>query len=163
MNPDDIRQQIELQIVELIKDQLARGVMTEERAQQISQRVLDIIRPGMSMEELYRAIPKLDDTCQELSPVILPFLRQYEENVNKKALSEIENMIRQGQYDAAASLGKQVVNQEVKLMWTGAGKPVSSVTPASVKAKAGKPDKPAEKKPTQSPAASATPPTVPAS
>src|SRR4030042_199017 len=119
MEPDDLRQQIELQIVELIKKQLADGTMTEERAQQISQVVLDTIRPGMSLDELYRAIPRLDDTCQELSPVILPFLRQYEENVNKKAMSEIENLIKQGQYDAAAHLGTQVINQEGKLVWQG--------------------------------------------
>jgi hypothetical protein len=122
MSPDDLRQQLELQIVELIKAKLADGSMTEERAQQISQVVLDTIRPGMSFQELYKAIPKLDDTCQEISPVILPFLQQYEQNVNKKALAQIERLIRLGQYDAATKLGNDVVNQNVKLVWTATAK-----------------------------------------
>lgn len=122
MSPDDVRQQLELQIVELIKAKLADGSLTEERAQQISQIVLDTIRPGMSFEELYKAIPRLDDTAQEISPVILPFLKQYEENVNKKALDQITNLIKQGQYDAASQLGRDVVNQNVKLQWMGSSK-----------------------------------------
>ena len=77
MTPDDLRQQIELQVVELIKRKLADGTMTEERSQQISQVVLDTIRPGMTIEELYRAVPKLDDTLPELAPIVLPIVRQY--------------------------------------------------------------------------------------
>jgi hypothetical protein len=123
MTPDDLRQQIELTIVEFIKKALGAGTMTEERAQQISQVVLDTVKPGMGFDELYKAIPRLDDTCQEISPVILPYLKQYEENVNKKALEEISNLIKMGEYDAATSLGKKVVNQEVELVWQGSGNP----------------------------------------
>ena len=73
MSPDDIRQQIELKVVELVKARMADGSMTEERSQQVSQRVLDLLQPGMSMEALYRAISKLDDTMPELSPGVLPY------------------------------------------------------------------------------------------
>jgi hypothetical protein len=123
MTPDQIRQQIELKVVEMIKAHLADGTMTEERAQTISQYVLDTLVPGSSFEELFKAIPKLDDTFQELSPIILPILEDYEKNVNKKAMQSVSELIRQGQYDAAAKLGKMAVNQEIKLEWTGSGKP----------------------------------------
>jgi len=119
MTPDELRQQIELQVVEFLKSAMESGAIKEDRAQQISDIVLHTLHPGMNFEELYRAIPKLDDNCPELSPLVLPILRDYESTVNKKALESVVELIRQGQYDAAAKLGKQVVNQEVKLEWHG--------------------------------------------
>jgi hypothetical protein len=132
MTPDDIREQLELAIVELIKVSLEKGAMAEERAQQISQAVLDTLTPGMTFEELYRAIPKLDDHCPELSPVILPILRDYETNVNQQAMHAVTDLIRQGSYDAAAKLGKQTVSQEIKLVWQGSGKATSDVAKAGL-------------------------------
>lgn len=122
MTPDELRQKIELQVVELLKKSIEAGVITEERAQAISQHVLSTLKPGMSFEELYKAVPKLDDRMPELAPITLPILREYEENVNKKALDTVRDLIKQGQFDAAAKLGKNVVNQEVKLTWSGSAK-----------------------------------------
>jgi len=126
MTPDQLRQKIELQVVELIKKALTDGTMTDERAQTISQHVLSILQPGMNLEELYKAIPKLDDTFPELAPVVLPILRQYEEDVNKKAMEQVRELIKQGQFDAAAKLGKQAVSQDVKLTFQGSGDANSS-------------------------------------
>jgi hypothetical protein len=77
----------------------------------------------MTYEELYKAIPKLDDTFPELSSVILPILKEYELNVNQKAMDSVRELIRQGQFDAAAKLGKRTVSQDIKLVWQGSGKP----------------------------------------
>ena len=123
MTPDDLRQQVELQVVELIKAKLADGSMSEERAQQASQVVLDTLKPGMSFEELYRGIAKLDDTVQELAPVVLPIMKQYEDQIVKPIEKNVEDLIRQGQYDAASDLAKKAIAQDVKLEYTGSGKP----------------------------------------
>lgn len=123
MTPDDIRQQIELAVVELIKDKLADGTMTEERSQQISQIVLELLQPGMTFEELYKAIPKLDDSCPELSPITLPHLRDYEDNIAQKVTPSVRELIRQGQFDAAAKLAQKAINQDVKLVWIASAKP----------------------------------------
>lgn len=128
MTPDDLRQQIELKVVEMIKQKLSDGTMTEERSQELSQIVLDTLKPGMSFEELYRAIPKLDDNASELSPIILPILRNYEQNVNKKALESVSNLIKLGQFDAAAKLADRAINQDVKLVWQGKGESVNSTS-----------------------------------
>ncbi|MBI5619971.1 hypothetical protein HY950_03345 [Candidatus Gottesmanbacteria bacterium] len=122
MSPDDIRQQIELKVVELVKARMADGSMTEERSQQVSQRVLDLLQPGMSMEALYRTISKLDDTMPELSPVVLPYLREYEHNVTRQAQENVRNLIKQGQFDAAANLAEKVIKQDVQLVWEGRAK-----------------------------------------
>lgn len=123
MSPDDLRQRIELNVVELIKTKLADGTMTEERSQQISQMVLDTLKPGMNLEELYKAIPKLDDAAQELSTIIIPYLREYEDKIAQTAEGTVRSLIRQGQYDAAVKLSQNVINQDVALVWQGAGKP----------------------------------------
>ncbi len=122
MSPDDIRQQIELQVVELIKAKLADGSMTEERAQQASQIVLDTLKPDMSFEDLYKAVSRLDDIVQELAPVVLPVMQQYEDQIVKPIGNNVQELIRQGQYDAATKLAKRAIAQDIKLEWTGSGK-----------------------------------------
>lgn len=119
MTPDDIRQQIELKVVELVKARMADATMTEERSQAISQRVLDLLQPGMSMETLYKAISKLDDAMPELSPIVLPYLRDYEHHVTRQAQENVRNLIKQGQYDAASQLAEKVIKQDVQLVWEG--------------------------------------------
>jgi hypothetical protein len=123
MTPDDIRQQVELQCVELIKKKLADGSMTEERAQQASQTVLDTLTPGMSLEELYRAIARLDDVVQELAPVVLPLMKQYERDIVKPIEKNVGELIVQGRFDAATKLAKQAIGQDIKLEYTGSAKP----------------------------------------
>ncbi len=116
MSPDDIRQEIELKVVELLKRLVEEGTMTEERSQQLAKLVLDVLRPGMNWEELLKAIPTLDDTASELSPIILPYLRHYENMVADKATKQVAELIRVGQYDAAIQLSKQVIAQEGVVM-----------------------------------------------
>ena len=125
MNPDDVREEIELAVVELIKTSVDAGTMTEARGQQISQVVLELLQPGMNWEQLYKAIFKLDDSCTELSPIVLPYAKSYEVNIASKASDMVASYIRVGNYDAAVKLAEQVVNEDVKLEWQGKGKPSS--------------------------------------
>ena len=122
MSPDDIREQIEATIVDLIKAKVEAEEMTEERAQQLAQMVLDKLKPGMSMEDLYRVLPHLDDTFTEISHVIIPYLRDYEEGVTQKAAIEVQQLISRGQYKEAQILADKVIKQDVKLVWTGSAK-----------------------------------------
>lgn len=130
MTPDDIRQQLELKIVELIKAKLADGTLSEERAQEMSKTVLGILKPGMSFEELYRAVPRLDDRFQELSSVVLPILRDYEKRIVSEAGNNVAQLIRKGQYDAAVKLGEKAVAQDIQLTWQGSGKAGASTSDA---------------------------------
>lgn len=122
MSPDELREQIELEVVELLRAKLDAAEMTDIRAKAIAQRVLDVLRVGMSFEQLYKAIPALDDTMPELAPVVLPHIRDYETNVTSQALENVRNLIKQGQFDAAASLGKKASTRDVELVWEGSGK-----------------------------------------
>lgn len=122
MSPDDIRQEIELKVVEFLKEKATDGTITEERSQQIAQRVLEVLQPGMSLEELYRTIPKLDDTCPEISFIIVPYLRQYEDRIASAAQATVSNLIKEGQYESASNIAQKVIKQDVKLVWSGKGK-----------------------------------------
>jgi len=123
MTPDDVRETIEVAVVELIKTSIANNTMTEARGQQISQIVLELLKPGMSFEALYKAIFKLDDSCTELSPIVLPYAQMYEKNVAQKATDVVANYIRVGNFNAAVSLAKDVVSEDVKLEWQGSARP----------------------------------------
>lgn len=122
MTPDDIREDIELAVVELIKAKLADGTMTEPRSQHISQLVLDTLKPGMSLEELYKAIFSLDDSVPELAPIVLPYAQTYEQNVAQKASDVVSSYIKVGKYDAAIKLTDDVVHENVKLELQGSEK-----------------------------------------
>ena len=122
ITPDEIRENIELAVVEMIKKNIADGTLTESRAQQISQIVLDHLKPGMEMTALYKAIFQLDDVCNELSPIVLPYAQSYETNIASKATDMVANYIRVGNYDAAVKLAEEVVHEDVKLEWQGKAK-----------------------------------------
>jgi polyhydroxyalkanoate synthesis regulator phasin len=128
MTPDDIRQEIELKVVELLKQKVADGSMTEERSQQIAQSVLDILQPGMTYEELFKAIPRLDDTATEIASIIIPYLRDYETNIAQEAQKNVAELIRQGQYDVATKLAKKAITQDVELVWQGSSKQTTKPT-----------------------------------
>lgn len=122
MSPDEIREQIEANIVDLIKAKVEAEEMTEERAQQLAQNILDQLKPGMTLEALYKVLPHLDDNFSEISHVIVPYLRDYEEGVTKKAAIEVQQLISRGQYKEAQNLADRVIKQDVKLVWTGSAK-----------------------------------------
>jgi len=125
MSPDDIRERIEAQVVDVIKQKVENEEMTEERAQELAQRVLEILKPNMSLEDLYKALPMLDDNFSEVSPIIIPYLRDYEDGVTKKAAFQVRDLIKSGRYKEAQDLADRVIKQDVKLVWTGSAKPTS--------------------------------------
>jgi len=115
MSPDEIRKDIELKVVELLKFRLSNQTLTEERSRVISSTVLELLQPNMNITDLYRSIMKLDDACPELSTIVYPYAKQYEEMVTQKATNTVEEYIRVGKYDAAINLAKNVVDQKVTI------------------------------------------------
>ncbi|HLD24353.1 MAG TPA: hypothetical protein VJB96_00330 [Patescibacteria group bacterium] len=119
MSPDEIREHIEASIVDLIKQKVEAEEMSEDRAQQLAQIVLEKLKPGMSLEDLYKALPNLDDQFSEISHIIVPYLRDYEQGVAKPAVEQVSHLIKAGRYSEAQDLADRVIKQNVKLVWTG--------------------------------------------
>jgi hypothetical protein len=126
MSPDEIRKEIELKVVEMLKARLSDGTMTEERSKIISKIVLDLLQPEMTITDLYKSIMQLDDSCPELSPIVLPFAKQYEEMITQKATGRVQEYIRVGKYDAAIDLAKKVASQDVELSSQGGKSPTNT-------------------------------------
>lgn len=123
MTSDEVRQQIELKVVEMIKQKLIDGTMTEERSKEVSQHVLSCLTPGMTFVDLFKALPKLDDGFGEMSPLIVPYLRDYETNVVQQARAKAEDFIHEGKYDASIKLIKEAVNYDLNVQFQAVAKP----------------------------------------
>jgi len=121
--PDQIRETIEANIVTLLKTRLEDGTMTEERSRQISQITLELLKPDMDLEDLYKAIFKLDDSCPELSSIVLPYAQEYEKDITQKATDVVTSYIKMGKYDAAAKFAQKVVANDVDIEWQATAKP----------------------------------------
>jgi len=110
---EDFRKYIEVETLKIIK-KLAEGGKTEkEKIQAIAQRTLELIRPGMTLEELYLNAVKLDDNFSELAPLVYVIMKQYEERYEKKALESVSQLVRSGQYDQAQEVVKKVLQFKI--------------------------------------------------
>lgn len=106
---DQFRQFIEVEVLKIIKKLADDHSSSPERIQSISQRTLDLIKPGMSAEELYRNAVKLDDLHSELAPVVFVIMEAYEKNFSTKSIDEVSNLIKNGNYDDAQHMVKKVL------------------------------------------------------
>lgn len=106
---EELREFIEREVLIIIKDLAKVEGMTKEKIQSIARRTLELIRPGMNLDELYRNAVKLDDNCSELAPVVVMVMREYEEKYEKKALEQVTQLIKSKQFDQAGEMVKKVL------------------------------------------------------
>ena len=103
------RQYIETEVLKIVKGLAEKGETTKERIQEIAQLTLNLIKPNMTIEELYLAAVKLDDRYSELAPIVVKIMKEYEEKYNKKALVSVSALIKGGKYDEAQAMVKKVL------------------------------------------------------
>lgn len=106
---DGFRKFIEYETATIIIDLLEKGNINEEKAGKLSQLTLDLIIPGMTVEELYLSGVKLDDHNPELAPVVYKIMKIYEEKFEKKALAQVSSMVKNKQFGQAENLVKKVL------------------------------------------------------
>lgn len=104
---------IELEVLKIIKDLYEKGTTTQERIQGMARNVLELIRPGMSLDELYVNAVKLDDQYSELAPVVIKIMGEYEEKYEKKALTQVSQLIKMKQFDEAQNMVKKVLQFKI--------------------------------------------------
>lgn len=110
---EDFRKYIEVETLKIIKKLAEEGKTEKEKIQAIAQRTLELIRPGMTLEELYLNAVKLDDNFSELAPLVFVIMKQYEEKYEKKALESVSQLVRTGQYDQAQEVVKKVLQFKI--------------------------------------------------
>lgn len=110
---ENFRKMIETEVLRVIRQLAEKGQTPKERIQEIAQLTLDLIKPGMNLEELYANAVKLDDRHSELAPVVFKIMREYEETHEKKALSHVSALIKSGHYESAQEMVKKVLQFKV--------------------------------------------------
>lgn len=111
---EEFRKFIEVEVLKIIKDLAQKGQTPQERIQQIAQITLDLVRPGLNLEELYQNAVKLDDAHSELAPVVFKLMREYEQKYEKKAISQVSLLMKQGRFDDAQDMVKKVLEFKVE-------------------------------------------------
>jgi len=108
-NPEEFRKFIEIEVLKIIKKLAEEGKTSKEKVRNISQLTLDLIKPGMTMEQLYQGAVKLDDIYSELAPVVSMVMKEYEEKYEKKAIEYVSQLIKSKNYDQAQNMVQKVL------------------------------------------------------
>ena len=110
---DKFRQFIEGEVLKILKKLAQDPTATREELQAISQPALDLIQPGMTIEELYRSAVKLDDLHPILAPVVLAIMEAYEKHFEHRAIDQVSSLIKTGNYDDAQNMVKKVLEFKI--------------------------------------------------
>lgn len=114
-NPEELKSELQSQIVDLITKKLESGQMTPERAKEIAKMILDKLSGQYSFEELIKIIPKLDDQFEELGQVIVPLMVDYERKFREEINSKIDSHLQQKNFDEVLRLAKHAITTESQL------------------------------------------------
>lgn len=106
---EEFRKFIEVEVLKIIKKLAEEGKTPREKIQQMAKITLKLIQPEMTLEQLYQNAVKLDDFFPELAPVVFAVMKEYEEKYEKKALNEVQSLIKQGKFEQAQNLVKKVL------------------------------------------------------
>jgi len=106
---EEFRKFIEVEVLKIIKTLAEKAETPQEKIQEIAKTALELIRPGMGIEELYQNAVKLDDRCTELAPVVSKIMLEYEQKYEMKAIGQVSNLIKLGKYVDAQNLVKKVL------------------------------------------------------
>lgn len=110
---DELREFIENEVLKIIDKMTQQEDTTKEKIQGIARKSLELIRPGMKLDELYQNAVKLDDNCSELGPIVVLIMKEYEVKYAKKALTQVSQLIKNKQYDEAQNVVKKILTYKI--------------------------------------------------
>lgn len=110
---DEFRRFIETEVLKILKKLSDNPDFSAGTLEQIAGLTLELVRPGMTIEELYRNAVKLDDRNPELAPVVQAIMATYEKHYEGKVLAEVSNLIKSGKYDDAQDMVKKVLEYKI--------------------------------------------------
>lgn len=115
MNPEEYRKKIQKEILQIIKEKLESGEMKAGRAREIAKMVLEKLKPGITLEEIYHIVPTLDDKFPELASVVFSVLEEYQQKVENPLKQHISNLIKSGRFSQATQLIDKTIKKQLKL------------------------------------------------
>jgi len=114
MDPEEYRKQLERNILAIIEEKLRNGQMDTERAKAIARLTLDTLHPPLTLEQIYKLAPTLDDHFSELTKAVLPIVHDHHEEIRNVVVKHAQKLIKMGEIDKANSVLKQATQEETK-------------------------------------------------
>lgn len=110
---EEFRKYIESEVLDIIQKLNESEEVDPARIQAIAGLTLELIKPGMTLEQLYQNAIKLDDQYSELAPLVVKIMRQYEDKYEKRALEQVSALVKSGQYVKAQNMVKKVLQFKI--------------------------------------------------
>lgn len=98
------RKKLEKDILNIIEEKLKKGEMMTDRAQAIARMVLEKLHPPLTLEQIYKIVPTLDDNFSELSSVVIPIIKEHEEKIQIVINDYVLKLIKLGKIDEAEQI-----------------------------------------------------------
>jgi hypothetical protein len=114
-DPVQLREQVQKAIVEIITRGLEQGTISEDRAKEIANHVLQMLPENIDYPKLIEVLPKLDDNFNELTSAIVPVMREYEEKMKKVVNEKITALLVAGKLDEALNVTRDAIEAERNL------------------------------------------------
>lgn len=111
----ELLDRVQSAIVEVITKGLDDGTISEDRAKEIANKVLERLKGDITYDELIRIIPTLDDEYQELSSAVVPIMVEYEQKIRKVVDDKISQLLKDQKLDEAMKLAKKAIEFESEL------------------------------------------------
>ena len=119
MDAEEYRKKIEEDILKIIEDKLLARQMDAQRARAIARMVLDKLHPPLTLEQIYRIVPTLDDHFKELAEAVLPVIQEHDVRVSKIVSESAEKLIKTGKIEEANALMQKTIDNQKNLNKNG--------------------------------------------
>lgn len=103
------RKWIEVEVLKIMKQQISNKDVSQKRIQELANRTLDLIKPGMTLQELFNNAIKLNDGYSEFDGLVAKLIKEYEHKYKKQAVEQASALVKQGQLDEAEDVVKKVL------------------------------------------------------
>lgn len=114
MDSEEYRKKIERDILLIMEEKLKSGQMDAERARDIARMVLDKLHPPLTLEQIYKIVPTLDDQFTELSKVVLPVIREHDDRIRTIVSEQAHKFIQMGKIDEALSVLEKATGENLQ-------------------------------------------------
>lgn len=113
MDPEEYRKKLERDILSIIEEKLKNGQMNAERAKGIARLVLDILHPPLTLEQIYKIAPTLDDQFSELTAAVLPVIQDHDEKIKQTVVEHVNKLLKEHKIDEAHMLLKKANDGDI--------------------------------------------------
>ncbi len=114
MDSEEYRKKLERDILVIIEQKLKNGQMDAVRAKDIARLVLTVLHPPLTLEQIFKIAPTLDEHFSELALAVLPIKQDEEERLRITVTEHTQRLIKLGKLDEASAVLKQALEKNTK-------------------------------------------------